>query len=319
MPLFVYFLSNSFSSFSLELEILRTIIHFLFSISVMSRGDRVTVSGNLSTSMRDNYGEHGVVEYYKKVGSSYRNPHYPGIRSSLFTWFNRWWDNEKETISRITPEQIMLFDMACASGEATLAFFDWCNSGKKMFQESSKAQGGDRPPVARPHKKGVIISIPLGPEFPKPQVAAADPFTAAAYQERTSYHCSALSFEAIAEGAVPSTSVNIVDGSICDVLQTGDAPEDTERPYPYLVEVVVCSFALHLVENPSALFALLWQLSLKARWLVILAPHKKPEIKDGWGWCKWDVDAWAECSMTSTVGELLYDRVHCRAYRSVNI
>ena len=28
----------------------------------MSRGDRVAVSGNLSTSMRDNYGEHGVEE-----------------------------------------------------------------------------------------------------------------------------------------------------------------------------------------------------------------------------------------------------------------
>lgn len=42
--------------------------------------------------------------------------------------------------------------------------------------------------------------------------------------------------------------------------------------------MVVCSFALHLVESPSELFSLLWELSTKARWLVILAPHKKPEV-----------------------------------------
>ncbi len=66
--------------------------------------------------------------------------------------------------------------------------------------------------------------------------------------------------------------------------------------------------------------------SLKSRWLVILAPHKRPEvrtnlitaprtdvdcalqIKDGWGWCKWDVESWSECRMTDSVGELLEDR-----------
>ncbi|KAF8195500.1 hypothetical protein BJ912DRAFT_144402 [Pholiota molesta] len=288
----------------------------------MSRGDRVTVNGNLSMSMRDNYGEHGVAEYYKKVGSSYRNPHYPGIRSNLFAWFNRWWDNEREVISRITSEQIMLFDMACGSGEVTLAFFEWCNSGKKSHQESLNAPnpaGSVRPPVARPQRKSAIIPMPLGPEFPKPQIAAADPFTAAAYKERTNYHCSELSFESIAEGLMPATCVNIVDGSIRDVAssQSNETTEDVERPHQ--VEMVICSFALHLIENPSALFALLWQLSLKARWLVILAPHKKPEIKDGWGWYKWDIEAWMECPMSSSSGELLYDRVHCRAYRSVNV
>ena len=45
-----------------------------------------------------------------------------------------------------------------------------------------------------------------------------------------------------------------------------------------MIEMVICSFALHLVDNPSDLFSLLWQLSLKARWLVVLAPHKKPEV-----------------------------------------
>jgi len=38
--------------------------------SKMSRGDRVTAIGNLSTSMRQNYGEHGVAEARKLVKRS---------------------------------------------------------------------------------------------------------------------------------------------------------------------------------------------------------------------------------------------------------
>lgn len=72
----------------------------------MSRGNRETTVGNLKGSMRENYSEHGVeeagrssvlppypinttVQYYRKVGATYRNPHYPGIRSCLFLWLNR--------------------------------------------------------------------------------------------------------------------------------------------------------------------------------------------------------------------------------------
>jgi cell division inhibitor SulA len=44
----------------------------------------------------------------------------------------------------------------------------------------------------------------------------------------------------------------------------------------HMVDIVVCSFALHLIETSSELFALLWELSTKCRWLVVLAPHKKP-------------------------------------------
>ena len=47
---------------------------------------------------------------------------------------------------------------------------------------------------------------------------------------------------------------------------------------PDVVEMVICSFALHLIETPSELFALLWELSTKCRWLVILAPHKRPQV-----------------------------------------
>jgi cell division inhibitor SulA len=94
-------------------------------------------------------------------------------------------------------------------------------------------------------------------------------FTATAYRDRTSLPCASLSFRDIAEGGFP------------DVISIPTSPPtiqmiaSEENP---MVEMVVCSFALHLVETSSELFALLWELSTKARWLVLLSPHKKPEV-----------------------------------------
>lgn len=54
------------------------------------------------------------------------------------------------------------------------------------------------------------------------------------------------------------------------------APDDTiATPF---IDMVICSFALHLIKSPSELFSVLWELSTKSRWLVVLAPHKKPEV-----------------------------------------
>jgi len=41
---------------------------------------------------------------------------------------------------------------------------------------------------------------------------------------------------------------------------------------------MICSFALHLVLTPSELFALLYEMSGRATWLIVVAPHKKPEV-----------------------------------------
>ena len=104
-------------------------------------------------------------------------------------------------------------------------------------------------------------------------------FTAAAYRNRTSYPCADFSFEAIAEGFLPPTSINIVDNTLReDVLSDESAEAIANLDDLRLIEMVVCSFALHLIEDPSSLFALLWRLSAKARWLVILSPHKKPHV-----------------------------------------
>jgi len=175
-------------------------------------------------------------------------------------------------------------------------FVEWYNTGKELNEDTLRKYSGSS---SRNQTNCVSLN-----DFPKPYVMAADPYTSDAYKDRTSFPCSDLSFATIAEGSLPSFSINIVDNTICNCIE-----EDYGVSEPrLLIEMIICSFALHLVETPSNLFALLWQLSLKARWLVILAPHKKPEIKDGWGWCKWDACKWTDCKTTDGSGEFLYER-----------
>ncbi|TFK40694.1 hypothetical protein BDQ12DRAFT_679873 [Crucibulum laeve] len=295
----------------------------------MSRGDRVAVSGILSNSMRSNYNEHGVDEYYKKVGSTYRNPHYPGIRTCLFSWLNKWWEMELENVSSGPEDQILVFDMACGTGEATLAFLEWWKTGKRLYTESLAPNKEPKlsANLPLPRRKTILSPPSLGPESPSPRVIAADPYTSTAYHERTRLPCSALSFKDVAEGSLPQDIYDLARGPQEPMSRTSAEyleaaahqpnPADMSLSSPH-IEMVICSFAMHLIENPSELFSLLWELSTKARWLVILAPHKKPELKEGWGWSKWNTDTWQECLMTEHAGELLNDRVHCRIYRSVN-
>lgn len=95
-------------------------------------------------------------------------------------------------------------------------------------------------------------------------IVATDPYTAPAYAERTKRECLTLSFSDITNGSLPET--------------------------PEIYDMVICSFALHLLTETSQLWSLLSTLSTRARYLVILAPHKKPAIKQEWGWER--VDPW---------------------------
>lgn len=86
-------------------------------------------------------------------------------------------------------------------------------------------------------------------------VTATDPYTHAAFKERTGKACETISFEDIENGAYE------------------------ERRF----DCVFCCFAMHLVED-SHLTALCTQLALVARHLVVLSPHKRPEISATMGW-----------------------------------
>lgn len=86
-------------------------------------------------------------------------------------------------------------------------------------------------------------------------IDAIDPFTYHAYLERTGQPAGRESFEQIAAGALSG------------------------RRY----SLVVCSFALHLIEE-SRLPKVCYQLSTIAKQLLVLTPHKRPQIRPEWGW-----------------------------------
>ena len=155
-------------------------------------------------AIRPAYEQHGAEGFYQQFGASYRNPHEPVVAALL-----------AQAVARWQPPLGRVLDLACGSGEASLAL---------------EAQGA----VA---------------------IDAIDPYTYAAYAERTGRAAERYTFEQIAAGALAG------------------------RHY----DTIVCSFALHLAPL-SRLPALALQLSLLAGHLLIVTPHKRPHIQAAWGW-----------------------------------
>ncbi|EAL19142.1 hypothetical protein CNBH2410 [Cryptococcus deneoformans B-3501A] len=278
--------------------------------------------------MRDNYNEHGVDEYYRKVAATYRNPFYPGIKKAVWALMNRWWEAEGRDMfsqeEKRGRKNLKVLDMAAGSGEGTLCLLEWARTGSTNASAEATSSASQpslsvpdplallrstapstsarqafvppnvRRPVVPPPKPtasakvsssgnqvfGSMIPARL-PEGFEIDVIATDPYTSPAYTERTSRPCHSLSFTDLAQGLLPPTSAMTSPRS-------GD-PNNSSEP---IWDIIICSFALHLVTNPSELFALLFELSGKARWLIVVAPHKKPEIKETWGWARWDIASW---------------------------
>jgi len=126
------------------------------------------------------------------------------------------------------------------------------------------------------------------PPTAPPINAVFSQFTAEAYTTRTGRPCSALSFQDIASGSFPeflfashpaqpgpARELNAFaqgSGEVDGREEVGANPAS----FP-TVDMVICSFALHLLEELSERWALS-ELSWKATWLVVLEPHKKPEV-----------------------------------------
>jgi SAM-dependent methyltransferase len=106
------------------------------------------------------------------------------------------------------------------------------------------------------------------------RVDGIDPYTGEAFLARTGQPAETLSFEEVAAGAL--------DGRV--------------------YSLVICSFALHLIET-SRLPLLLYRLSQVGLALLILTPHKRPQIRSEWGW--------------ALRGEFVHERVRTRHYTVV--
>lgn len=222
---------------------------------------------------------------------------------------NAWWKAEGSA----APRTIRILDLACGSGEVTEALDNWLRTayynGMEISEQTSQ-------PI---HRRKLWQQSPPGirkSEFTM-EICASDPFTSPAYEARVKRKCATLSFQDIANGSIPDCFSTLGDDIIRETSEAIEHGEQTEqRP----LDMIICSFALHLVETPSQLFGLLWELSQKARWLVVIAPHKKPEMKYGWGWQQWDIGSWtrAEHGQSRAGIEILQHRVHLRAFRSLN-
>lgn len=111
-------------------------------------------------------------------------------------------------------------------------------------------------------------------ELGSAHVQGIDPYTSAAYLERTGQPAERYTFEDIAAGALLGRRYGLI----------------------------VCSFALHLVDE-SRLPLLAYQLAALSDTLLILTPHKRPHLKPEWGW--------------QLNGEFVETRVRARWYQHI--
>ena len=93
--------------------------------------------------------------------------------------------------------------------------------------------------------------------FPVDDLTATDPYTAVAFETLTRAACRSDSFADIAAGSL------LADGLTFDH--------------------VVCAYALHLCE-PSRLAGVCLALAAVTPKLHIITPHKRPLLREGWGW-----------------------------------
>lgn len=110
--------------------------------------------------------------------------------------------------------------------------------------------------------------------FALSELIGVDPYTGNAYEARTGHRCLPYSFEQIEQGVLSSESFDLI----------------------------VCSFALHLAEV-SRLPLLCYQLAQISPLLIVLTPHKRPQLRKEWGW--------------QLQQEYLYERVRTRLYHRV--
>lgn len=120
--------------------------------------------------------------------------------------------------------------------------------------------------------KGEITKILL--ELGYDNIDAVDAYTCKFYTLETGRKCNTISFE------------NIINGDL-------DGNHYT---------TIICSFALHLLD-PSKLPTLAYKLTQICDHLLIISPHKRPQLREDWGW--------------ELENEAVIDRVTSKLYKNI--
>lgn len=121
------------------------------------------------TSMSDEYNRLGVQKYYEVHARDYRNVHYAEIIKAVDTLMQAYKESEGFT------DSLSVLDLACGSGEATLALQRW----QATHLARSRA----------------IIPTTI-------TIDGADPYTGPAYEDRTGKVAASFSFEDVAAGCL---------------------------------------------------------------------------------------------------------------------
>mgnify|MGYP000019207886 CR=1 FL=1 len=101
---------------------------------------------------------------------------------------------------------------------------------------------------------GEVTDALLKAGIPVERIDACDPYTGEAYKNRIKKQCNTWSFEDIARGDI------------------------AEKKW----KTIICSFAMHLCDD-GYLPTLVLMLAVSCDSLIILTPHKRPELDPKWG------------------------------------
>lgn len=222
-----------------------------------------------------------------------------------------------------------MLDLACGAGEATAVLKEWEAVGRTLSPASVPARTAT---AARHRVVGSTKArhIGLAEDSPGVRILGADPYTEQAF--RTAHPGTPF----VPLGFDDCDALSLT--SLLDIQGNGTtADEVTEDCF----DLCIISFALHLIaQDQSALYRCLSALSRRARWLLVVSPHKLPLIKAcgaTYGWRQVDLaastgsaapgagDDWRYVDEDPAkrgregggeAGELVMERVHVRLYRS---
>ena len=108
-----------------------------------------------------------------------------------------------------------------------------------------------------------LALLGLNTGLPRNQITACDPYTGAAFAARTKSHAATR------------------PGMIAETWSFADIANGALEGLHF--DLVVCAYALHLCEA-SWLPLVCMALANASKRLVIITPHKRPELQPWWGW-----------------------------------